>query len=251
MSTETTPSRPSAVTGPVTEAEDFPEAVVDGVARVLEAQGRGKPRARGWIHVYAAVVATIAGATLVSVSWAVDSTRAGIATLIYTLTIVAMFTVSGTYHRVHWHSPRARTWMKRLDHSMIFVFIAGSYTPFALLALPSKDGLVLFWIVWGGAAAGVLLKMCWPSAPSWVGVPLYLLLGWVAVWFIGPIMQGAGVAAVVLLIVGGVFYSVGGVLYALKWPNPWPQTFGHHEFFHACTAVAAICHYIAMWFAVF
>jgi hemolysin III len=180
-----------------------------------------------------------------------DSTRAGISTLIYTLTIVAMFTVSGTYHRVHWHSTRARTWMKRLDHSMIFVFIAGSYTPFALLALPEHSGWTLFWIVWGGAMAGVLLKMCWPTAPRWVGVPLYLLLGWVAAWFIGPILDGAGVTAVVLLIVGGALYSVGGVLYGLKWPNPWPETFGHHEFFHACTAVAAICHYIAMWFAVF
>ena len=229
-----------------TTAEDFPDAVVEGVAQFL-----GKPRARGWIHVYSSIVATIAGAALVSVSWALDSTRAGIATLIYTCTIVAMFGVSGTYHRVHWTSPAARTWMKRLDHSMIFVFIAGSYTPFALLALPERDGWVLFWIVWGGALAGVLLKMCWPSAPRWVGVPLYLLLGWVAVWFVGPITHGAGIAAVVLLIVGGVLYSVGGVLYALKWPNPWPETFGHHEFFHACTAVAAICHYIAMWLAVF
>lgn len=227
-------------------AEDLPEAVVDGVASFI-----GKPRARGWIHVYAAVIAAICGATLVSVSWSVESTRAGIATLIYTLTIVAMFAVSGAYHRVNWKSETARKWMKRLDHSMIFVFIAGSYTPFALLALPQTDGMVLFWIVWGGAIAGVLLKCFWPSAPRWVGVPLYILLGWVAAWFVGPIMQGAGIAALVLLIVGGALYSIGGVLYALKWPNPWPTTFGHHEFFHACTAVAAICHYIAMWFAVF
>lgn len=227
-------------------AEDFPEAVVDGVEKFL-----GKPRLRGWIHVYAAVIAAICGATLVSVSWSVESARAGIATLIYTLTIVAMFTVSGVYHRVTWTSQTARKWMKRLDHSMIFVFIAGSYTPFALLALPQTDGMVLFWIVWGGAIAGVLLKCFWPSAPRWVGVPLYILLGWVAAWFVGPITHGAGVAALVLLIVGGALYSIGGVLYALKWPDPWPTTFGHHELFHACTAVAAICHYIAMWFAVF
>ena len=233
------PYRSAAVIHP---AETLPEAVV---------QFLGKPRARGWIHVYSAVVAFFAGATLVSVSWAMQGTRAGLATLLYTLTIVAMFTVSGTYHRVTWKSETSRTWMKRLDHSMIFVFIAGSYTPFALLALRSGGGMTLFWIVWGGAAAGVLLKMFWPTAPRWVGVPLYLLLGWVAVWFIGPIMQSAGVAAVVLLIVGGALYSIGGVLYGLKWPNPWPTTFGHHEFFHACTAVAAICHYIAMWFAVF
>jgi hemolysin III len=227
-------------------AEDFPEAVVDRVAHAI-----GRPRARGWIHVYAAVVALIAGATLVSVSWAMVGTRAGLATLLYTFTIVAMFAVSGTYHRVTWRSATARKWMKRADHSMIFVFIAGSYTPFALLALPSNQGMVLFWIVWAGAIAGVLLKMFWPSAPRWLGVPLYILLGWLAAWFVAPIMHGAGVAALVLLIVGGALYSIGGVLYALKWPNPWPTTFGHHEFFHACTAVAALLHYIAMWFAVF
>lgn len=229
-----------------TAAEDLPEAVVDSVAQLI-----GKPRARGWIHVYSAFVAAVAGLALVLVSWIWDSTRAGIATLIYAVTIVGMFAVSGAYHRVHWKTESAHKWMKRLDHSMIFVFIAGSYTPFALLALPERDGWLLFWIVWGGATAGVVLKMFWPSAPRWVGVPLYLLLGWVAVWFIGPIAQGAGTPAVVLLIVGGVLYSVGGVLYAVKWPDPWPTTFGHHEFFHACTAVAALCHYVAMWFAVF
>jgi hemolysin III len=141
--------------------------------------------------------------------------------------------------------------MKRADHSMIFVFIAGSYTPFALLALPGRDGRVVLSIVWGGALAGILLKMLWPSAPRWVGVPLYILLGWVAVWYTGTILHNAGVAAMVLLFVGGALYSIGGILYALKWPDPWPSTFGFHEFFHACTAVAAICHYIAMWFVVF
>ena len=227
-------------------AEDIPEAAADGVAQIL-----GKPRARGWIHVYAAAVAIVAGATLVSVSWSVASTRAGLATLLYTLTIVAMFAVSGTYHRIHWKSETRRQWMKRADHSMIFVFIAGSYTPFALLALRGPSGMVMFLIVWSGAIAGVALKMLWPSAPRWIGVPLYLLLGWVAAWFIVPILHGAGVAAMVLLAVGGALYSIGGLLYGLKWPDPWPDTFGHHEFFHACTAVAAICHFIAMWFAVF
>jgi len=244
-------SRPAstAPTGPQDGEDgelDLPEAVAEGVAQFL-----GKPRLRGWIHVYSAVIAVFCGATLVAVSWSTQSERAGIATLVYTLTIVAMFSVSATYHRVNWTSPTARKWMKRADHSMIFVFIAGSYTPFAVLALPERSGTTLFWVVWGGALAGVALKMLWPSSPRWLGVPLYILLGWVAVWFIVPIMHGAGVAAVVLLAVGGALYSVGGVLYALKWPNPWPTTFGHHEFFHACTAVAAICHYIAMWFAVY
>ncbi|MBW0015322.1 hemolysin III family protein [Mycobacterium sp.] len=220
--------------------------VVDGVARVLT-----KPRFRGWIHVYSAGAAVAAGASLIAVSWAVSSARAGLATFAYTAATVVMFTVSATYHRVNWKSETARKWMKRLDHSMIFVFIAGSYTPFALLAMPPHAERVVLSIVWGGALAGVLLKVCWPSAPRWLGVPLYLLLGWVAVWYTGTILHNAGVTAMVLLFVGGVLYSVGGILYALKWPNPWPSTFGFHEFFHACTAVAAICHYIAMWFVVF
>jgi hemolysin III len=204
-------------------AEDFPEAVVDGRSREVF----GKPRARGWIHVYAAIVAFIAGAALVSVSWSVESTRAGLATLLYAHD---RRDVRGQRHvsPVNWQSESARKWMKRADHSMIFVFIAGSYTPFALLALPSEKGWVLFWIVWCGAIAGVLLKMFWPSAPRWVGVPLYLLLGWVAALRRAD-HGGAGVAALVLLIVGGALYSIGGVLYGLKWPNPWPTTFGHHE----------------------
>lgn len=224
-------------------------AVADDVAGVPDALSR--PRLRGWIHFYCAVAAFFAGTALVVVSWALASKLAGHATLAYALAIVAMFAVSATYHRVYWESETARQWMRRLDHSMIFVFIAGSYTPFALLALPPYAAKLMLSIVWGGAAAGILLKMLWPSAPRWVGVPLYILLGWVAVWYTGAILHNAGVAAMVLLFVGGALYSIGGILYALRWPDPWPSTFGYHEFFHACTAVAAICHYIAMWFAVF
>jgi len=210
-----------------------------------------KPRLRGWIHLHSSWLALIAGTVLVSVSWAAASPRAGLSTLVYAAATVAMFAVSATYHRVHWESGTSRKLMKRLDHSMIFVFIAGSYTPFARLAMPRDTGSLVLWIVWGGALAGIALKVCWPSAPRWLGVPLYLLLGWVAIWFAPTILHVAGVAAMVLLAVGGVFYSIGGVFYALRWPDPWPRTFGYHEVFHACTAVAAILHYIAMWFAVF
>lgn len=210
-----------------------------------------KPRARGWIHLVSAIVAVAAGAALISVSWALAGREAGLATVVYTISVVGMFAVSATYHRITWKTVHGRIQMKRLDHSMIFIFIAGTYTPFALLAMDNnhQERLVMS-IVWGGALAGVLLKLCWPTAPSWVGVPLYLLLGWVSAFFIATIMHNAGVAAMVLLAVGGVFYSVGGILYALKWPDPWPTTFGYHEFFHACTAIAAICQYIAIWFAV-
>jgi hemolysin III len=184
-------------------------------------------------------------------SWSVVSKRAGHATLAYALAIVAMFAVSAIYHRVHWESAVARNWMRRLDHSMIFVFIAGTYTPFARLAMPHATGHMVLAIVWGGALAGIGLTLFWPSAPRWVGVTLYLLLGWVAVWYVGMILHNAGVAATVLLVVGGVLYSIGGVRYGLRWPDPWRTTFGYHEFFHACTALAAVCQYIAMWYAVF
>lgn len=239
-----------------TGAGEAAHAVGEVTAHILEgvkdtAQALVKPRARGWIHLVSAVVAVFAGAALISVSWPLAGIAAGLSTLIYTTSVVGMFTVSAIYHRVTWKSVNARTWMKRLDHSMIFVLIAGTYTPFAVLAMPHNSGVLVLWMVWGGALAGVLLKMCWPTAPRWVGVPLYLILGWVSAFYIAMILHNAGVAAMVLLAVGGALYSIGGIMYALRRPNPWPSTFGYHEFFHACTAIAAICHYTAIWFAVF
>jgi hemolysin III len=210
-----------------------------------------KPRLRGWIHLYCAIVALMAGTVLVTASWAMVSKRAGHSTLTYTLAIVGMFAVSATYHRVHWESADFRKWMRRLDHSMIFVLIAGSYTPFARLDMPRGTGHVVLAIVWGGAVAGILLTLFWPRAPRWLNVSLYLLLGWVAIWYSGLILHNAGVAATVLLAVGGALYSIGALFYALRWPDPWPTTFGYHEFFHACTAIAAICQFIAIWWAVF
>ena len=141
--------------------------------------------------------------------------------------------------------------MKRLDHSMIFLFIAGTYTPFALLAVDQPTG---FWVlagVWAAALGGVVLKLSWPTAPRWVGVPLYIGLGWVAVFVLTDILHFAGVAALVLLAAGGLLYTAGGIAYGIKKPNPWPGTFGYHEVFHAMTIVAAICHYIAVYFAMY
>lgn len=208
------------------------------------------PRARGWIHLVFAVIAVFAGVALIQGARLASSPHAWWAASVYALAVVAMFTVSATYHRVQWGSALAEKWMMRLDHSAIFVFIAACYTPLAVLAMPPQLGAELLTIVWAGAAAGVALKMCWPSAPRWVGVPLYLLLGYVAIWFAGALLDGAGITVVALLIAGGVLYNIGAILYGVQWPNPWPTTFGHHEFFHAFTAAAAVCHFIAIWLVV-
>jgi hemolysin III len=141
--------------------------------------------------------------------------------------------------------------MKRLDHSMIFVFIAGTYTPIAALTLPRSSAAVVLTVVWTGAVFGVLLQSAWPSAPRWLSVPCYIGLGWVAVFVMPQLLHNAGVAALVLIIAGGAIYTVGAVVYATKRPNPIPGVFGFHEVFHLCTLVAALCHYVAIWLAVF
>ncbi len=209
-----------------------------------------RPRLRGWLHVWAGTVSVATGTALIVVAGAARGQRAGLATAVYALTVIAMFGTSATYHRLRW-SDRGQAVMQRLDHSMIFVLIAGTYTPFALLALPWHTGRVVLAVVWSGAAAGVLLKTAWPHAPRALGVPLYLALGWVAAFVFPPLLHGVGVAGIVLLAVGGALYSIGAVVYAARWPDPVPRLFGYHEVFHLCTIVAAVCHYVAVWFAVF
>jgi hemolysin III len=210
-----------------------------------------RPRLRGWLHFWSFITSVATGATLIALAASTVSARAALATSVYGLTVLGLFGVSALYHRVTWKSDRVRTWMKRLDHSMIFVFIAGTYTPFALLAMNPGTGRVVLAVVWIGAVLGVTLKLAWPHAPRWLGVPIYIALGWVAVFVLPELLHHAGVAALVLLLVGGALYTVGAVFYATRWPNPWPQVFGYHEFFHAATVVAAICHYIAIWLAMY
>ncbi|RZT81909.1 hemolysin III [Micromonospora violae] len=210
----------------------------------------GKPRMRGWLHTYAFFVALVCGIVLCSIA----ATRPGwaplVSCLIYSLTVCGLFGTSALYHRRVW-SERGYQVMRRMDHSMIFVFIAGTYTPLCVMLLAPRPATVMLALVWGGALAGVAVKVIWPHAPRWVSAPLYLALGWVAVAMLPEILHGGGVAALVLLIIGGAIYSVGAVFYALRRPNPWPTVFGHHEFFHACTLLAALCHHIAIYFALF
>lgn len=191
------------------------------------------------------------GATLIALAAGTVSARAALAIAVYSASVSGLFGISALYHRRSWLNRRTAYWINRLDHSMIFVFIAGSYTPFATLAMPPGTGTLVLVVVWGGALAGVTMKLAWPHAPRWLGVPIYLALGWVAVFVMTDLLQAAGPAALVLLVVGGALYSLGALVYALKWPDPWPSTFGFHEFFHAATVLAAICHYVAVWLTMY
>lgn len=210
-----------------------------------------KPRLRGWLHLWSFAVSIAASATLISLAASLVGAGAALATTVYSITILGLFGISALYHRRTWRTDRSRFVMKRLDHSMIFLFIAGTYTPIAALAMAPDTARVVLLVVWIGALAGVVLKLLWPHAPSWLAVPIYIALGWVAVFVLPDILTHGGVAALVLILVGGLAYTVGGVMYATHWPNPWPKTFGYHEFFHAATVVAAICHHVAIWLVLF
>ncbi|MEN3359669.1 MAG: hemolysin [Mycobacteriales bacterium] len=216
-----------------------------GPIRVL-----ARPRLRGWLHVWASLISIGAGAALVAVAAATRGARPGAATAVYALTVSLLFGTSALYHRIDW-SPAKQAVMARLDHSMIFVFIAGTYTPFAVLSLPSRTGRVVLVVVWIGALAGLIMRSTWPSAPRWLAVPLYLGLGWVAVFVLPDLLRHGGVAAFVLLITGGLLYTFGAIVYGLQRPDPAPQVFGFHEVFHLCTVLAAVCHYIAVWLIIY
>ncbi|MDT4935925.1 MAG: hemolysin [Pseudonocardiales bacterium] len=209
-----------------------------------------KPRLRGWLHAYAAAVSIASGAVLVAVAAALRGGPAGATTSVYAATVTLLFGTSALYHRINW-GPRGHALMKRLDHSMIFVFIAGTYTPIAALTLPRSSAVLVLVAVWTGAVFGVVLQSAWPSAPRWLSVPCYIALGWVAVFVLPQLLRNAGVAALVLIAVGGIVYTIGGIVYGLKRPNPLPGVFGFHEVFHLCTLIAASCHYVAIWLAVF
>lgn len=210
----------------------------------------GKPRMRGWLHTYAFFVAVVCGIVLSALAGSRPGWAPLVSCALYSLTVCGLFGTSALYHRRVW-SKRGYQIMRRLDHCMIFVFIAGTYTPFCVLLLPEPRSTILLVVVWAGALLGVALKLVWPHAPRWVSAPLYLALGWVAIAVLPDILTNGGVTTLVLLIVGGATYSVGAIFYALRRPNPWPTIFGHHEFFHACTLLAALCHHIAIYFALY
>jgi hemolysin III len=200
------------------------------------------PRARGLLHAHAAWVAALAAVALVAVA---PTTRAGVAAVIYGAALIALFAVSALYHR--WPGdPRWKPWLRRMDHSMIFVFIAATYTPIGLLVLDGTTRTVVLLSVWAGALAGVLMSLVWIGAPRWLQALSYMAVGWVAIVAQPQLVEETGVAPFVLLALGGALYTVGAVVYALRKPDLWPRTFGFHEVFHSLVIAAAVVHFIAI-----
>jgi hemolysin III len=205
-----------------------------------------KPRLRGVSHQYAFFVSLICGVGLIL---AASDGRARVAAAIYAVAVSGLLGTSALYHRVSWR-PGPRRWMKRLDHSMIFVLMAGTYTPVALLALHGTLSRVVLFVVWGGALGGVIFKLAWIDAPKWLFAAVYVALGWVSVAVFGELPGAIGWPAVAGLALGGLLYTTGAVIYASGKPNPWPKVFGYHEVFHALVIAAASLHYAVIAFAV-
>ena len=199
-----------------------------------------KPTWRGWIHAGVTPLAIAAGIVLIVLA---HGAPAKWAAAVFTLTSMLLFGMSAVYHRFNW-SPRTKLVLKRIDHANIFLLIAGTYTPLAVLALPPLEGVVLLSLVWGGTIIGILFRVFWTGAPRWLYVALYLLLGWAAVMYM-PALFAANLPMMILVIVGGLLYTGGAIVYALKKPNPWPGVFGFHEIFHVCTVLAFMCHWTA------
>jgi hemolysin III len=206
-----------------------------------------KPRLRGVFHQWAFFVAVVAGVVLVLLA---PAGRATFATAVYATSVVGLFGVSALYHRIDWASASARRWMRRIDHSMIFFLIAGTYTPFALLVLDGALATAILIAVWAGALAGIVLNLVWVDAPKPVTAVVYVALGWVAIAAFPDLASELGPVAVGLVAAGGVLYTLGAVVYALRRPDPAPAVFGYHEIFHLLVIAAAALQYAAIAFYV-
>jgi len=201
-----------------------------------------KPRLRGWLHAGTLPLSTAGGIVLVVLA---PGGAARVGAVIFMAASILLFGVSALYHTRTW-SERTRAALKRIDHATIFVFIAGTYTPFALLLLDDRSARLLLIIVWVGAVLGVLFRVFWLGAPRWLYVPIYLALGWAAMLWMGQFAASGGPAVITLMVLGGLLYSLGALVYALKRPNPLPRWFGFHEVFHSLTIAAFVTHYIGI-----
>lgn len=239
------------IRGRLDEAVDRAHGAVD---RAQDKLAEVKPKLRGWLHAGTAPLALAAGIVLIALS-PTQSTR--IASAVFATSALVLFTVSAIYHRGTW-SPKTWAFLRRFDHANIFVLIAGSYTPFAVLFLEGSARLTLLLVVWSAAILGVVFRVFWTDAPRWLYTPMYIALGWAAVFFFPQFVEGAdrfsasvSISVLVLVASGGVLYTLGGVVYGFKRPNPAPSWFGFHEVFHTFTILAFITHYVGISLATY
>ena len=230
------------------------EAVRHGLDNLGDTLAEVKPKLRGWLHLAIAPLTLAAGIVLIALS---PDTTTRIGSAAFAGTALILFTVSAIYHTGTW-SPRVWAFLRRFDHANIFLLIAGSYTPFSLLLLEGTQRVALLSTVWAGAILGVLFRVFWTDAPRWLYVPIYLALGWAAVFVIPSFLEGAtklgvgiGIATFTMIILGGALYTVGGVVYGFQRPNPWPRWFGFHEVFHSFTVLAFVSHYVGVSLATY
>ena len=221
------------------KAPEVPELPLMDAAQV-DANVDLKPSWRGWIHAATFPVAIAAGIVLITLA---EGSAAKWACAVFMVTSMLLFGNSALYHRFDW-GPRTRATLKRIDHANIVLLIAGTYTPIAVLGLPTDQAVLLLSLVWGGAVLAILFRVFWLGAPRWLYVAIYLLLGWAAVMYLPQLWQ-ASIPMVILVAIGGLLYTGGAVVYAMKRPNPWPGHFGFHEIFHVCTVLAFLCHWTA------
>jgi hemolysin III len=207
---------------------------------------RARPRLRGVFHQYAFVASVLLGVPLIVTA---STQTARFASAAFAVSVTAMFGVSAVYHRVTWR-PRPRAWLARVDHAAIYLLIAGTYTPYALLALSGAWQVVVLAVVWSGAAAAIALKFAWVRAPKMLAAVIGVVLGWAGVVALPELIEQLGAGATGLLLAGGVLYTSGAVVYALRRPDPAPTVFGYHELFHALVVAGVVCHYASVAFFV-
>lgn len=204
-----------------------------------------KPRLRGWVHAVVAPLAVAGAVVLVALA---PTTPGAVSTAVFGFAAVLLFGTSAAYHLGTW-TPKVGGVLRRLDHTNIFIIIAGTYTPLSVLLLDTRTAKVLLIVVWSGALVGSLSRVLWLGAPRWLYVPVYVALGWVAVWFMPQFWHTGGPAVVWLIIAGGLAYTLGAIVYGTRWPDPSPRWFGFHEVFHVLTAIGFACHFIAVMLA--
>jgi hemolysin III len=222
---------------PSQPSQDGPDSPLTEVLAVV------KPRLRGWLHAGMAPLALAAGLVLISLA----ATPAGvIGGAVFLTASVLLFGTSGVYHRGTWGS-RGQAILRRMDHSNIYVFIAATYTPLALILLDGASRVILLVLVWSAAVGGLVFRLFWLSAPRWLYTVLYIVMGWAALGWLGAFYQTAGLAVVILIVAGGLCYTVGAIVYARKRPDPSPTWFGYHEIFHVGTIAGFVCHSVAIF----